>query len=85
MKRWDTTEVGGSTIEEYEWLGGIGPWDQRQPFTTVWGGLEENFVGIDEFVQLCQRVGAEPLVTQQFSDAMSHLCRIAVMHQRLCR
>ena len=53
---------GGSTIEGYEWESGIGPWDQRQPFTTVWGGLEENFVGIDEFVQLCKRVGAEPLI-----------------------
>lgn len=53
---------GGSTIEAYDWLGGIGPWDKRKPFTTVWGGLEENFVGIDEFVQLCKRVGAEPLI-----------------------
>jgi|SRR5579875_3792975 len=53
---------GGSTIEDYEWEHGIGPWDQRQPFTTVWGGLEENFVGIDEFVQLCNHIGAEPLI-----------------------
>ena len=53
---------GGSTIEGYEWEHAIGPWDQRQPFTTVWGGLEENFVGIDEFIQLCHYVGAEPLI-----------------------
>ncbi len=53
---------GGSTIEDYEWERGIGPWDRRQPFTTVWGGLEENFVGIDEFIRLCRYVGAEPLV-----------------------
>ncbi|HEV2380828.1 MAG TPA: alpha-L-arabinofuranosidase C-terminal domain-containing protein [Terriglobia bacterium] len=53
---------GGSTTEDYDWQGGIGPWDQRQPFTTVWGGLEENFVGIDEFVALCRHVGAEPLI-----------------------
>ncbi|HUI42283.1 MAG TPA: alpha-L-arabinofuranosidase C-terminal domain-containing protein [Terriglobia bacterium] len=53
---------GGSTIEDYNWEGGVGPWDQRPPFTTVWGGLEENFVGLDEFVQLCKRVGAEPLI-----------------------
>jgi alpha-L-arabinofuranosidase len=53
---------GGSTIEDYEWERGIGPWDERQPFTTVWGGLEENFVGIDEFVQLCHYIGAEPLI-----------------------
>jgi alpha-N-arabinofuranosidase len=53
---------GGSTVENYEWKGGIGPWDQRQPFTTVWGDLEENFVGDDEFIQLCKYVGAEPLI-----------------------
>ena len=53
---------GGSTIENYEWKDGIGPWDQRQPFTTVWGGLEENFVGYDEFIRLCKYVGAEPLI-----------------------
>lgn len=53
---------GGSTTEDYNWEGGIGPWDERKPFTTVWGGLEENFVGIDEFVQLCKHVGAEPLI-----------------------
>jgi len=53
---------GGSTTEDYDWEGGVGPWDERKPFTTVWGGLEENFIGIDEFVQLCKHVGAEPLI-----------------------
>lgn len=53
---------GGSTTENYDWEGGVGPWDKRQPFTTVWGGLEENFVGIDEFVGLCKHIGAEPLI-----------------------
>jgi alpha-L-arabinofuranosidase len=58
---------GGSTIEDYEWERGIGPWDQRQPFTTVWGGLEENFVGIDEFVQLCNHISAEPLICMRWA------------------
>jgi alpha-L-arabinofuranosidase len=53
---------GGSTIEGYDWQAGLGPWDQRRPFTTTWGGLEENFVGIDEFVQLCRHLRAEPLL-----------------------
>jgi alpha-L-arabinofuranosidase len=53
---------GGSTTEEYEWDRAIGPWDDRLTFTTVWGGWEENFVGIDEFVRLCEYIGAEPLV-----------------------
>ena len=58
---------GGSTTEGYEWQADIGPWDRRQPFTTVWGGLEENFVGIDEFIQLCKHVGAEPLICVRWS------------------
>lgn len=53
---------GGSTTEEYEWDRAIGPWDDRLTFTTVWGGWEENFVGIDEFVRLCDYIGAEPLI-----------------------
>jgi alpha-L-arabinofuranosidase len=53
---------GGSTTEAYEWDRAIGPWDDRLTFTTVWGGWEENFVGLDEFVRLCEFVGAEPLI-----------------------
>lgn len=53
---------GGSTVLDYDWLKGIGPWDRRAPFTTCWGGLESNIVGPEEFVQLCRAVGAEPLL-----------------------
>jgi alpha-N-arabinofuranosidase len=53
---------GGTAIESYEWDRSIGPWDQRVPFTTWWGDLEPNFVGEEEFVQLCRLVGAEPLI-----------------------
>ncbi len=53
---------GGSTIEAYEWDKAIGPWDGRAGFSTIWGGWEENFVGIDEFIRLCEYVGAEPLI-----------------------
>ena len=54
---------GGSALETYEWDQCLGPWDTRAPFVqTYWGGIEENFVGVEEFVQLCQVVGAEPLV-----------------------
>jgi alpha-N-arabinofuranosidase len=53
---------GGTSVEGYEWEGTIGDWDARVPFTTYWGGLEPNFVGLDEFVQLCQYVGADPLI-----------------------
>jgi alpha-N-arabinofuranosidase len=53
---------GGSATEGFEWDRAIGNWDARSPFPTVWGGLEPNFVGIEEFVELCRLVGAEPLI-----------------------
>jgi alpha-L-arabinofuranosidase len=53
---------GGTAVEGFEWDQAIGNWDRRAPFTTYWGGLEPNFVGIEEFVQLCRLVGAEPMI-----------------------
>ena len=58
---------GGTSIEGLEWEQTVGPWDARVPFTTYWGGLEPNFVGLDEFVQLCRLVGAEPLICVRWS------------------
>ena len=59
---------GGSMIEAYEWQKSIGPWDARVPYATgPWGGLEPNFVGIEEFVQLTRYVGAEPLICVRWS------------------
>ena len=54
---------GGSAMETYEWDQCLGDPDRRAPFPqTYWGGIEENFVGVEEFVALCQAVGAEPLI-----------------------
>jgi alpha-L-arabinofuranosidase len=54
---------GGSTIEFFDWTQTIGPWDSRVLYPDdPWGGLQENFVGLEEFVQLVQYIGAEPLI-----------------------
>lgn len=53
---------GGTAVEGFEWDQAIGNWDRRAPFTTYWGGLEPNFVGIEEFVRLCRLVGGEPMI-----------------------
>ncbi len=58
---------GGSAMEVYDWTACIGPWDKRAPYTTMWGGLEANFVGPEEFVQFCRLVGAEPLICIRWS------------------
>ncbi len=58
---------GGSTTEGFDWTDTIGDPTRRVPFTTCWGGLEPGNAGLEEFVQLCQWVGAEPLICVRFT------------------
>ena len=58
---------GGSTTEGFEWTDTIGDPARRVPFTTYWGGLEPGNAGLEEFIQLCQWVGAEPLICIRFT------------------
>jgi alpha-L-arabinofuranosidase len=54
---------GGSTLEVFEWDKCLGDWDLRAPYVTEpWGGLDPNFVGVEEFIQLTRYVNAEPLI-----------------------
>src|SRR5262249_10254505 len=64
MMRW-----GGIFADFYRWREGVGPRDSR-PFmlNLLWGGLESNQVGTSEFVDLCRRVGAEPLICVNFES-----------------
>jgi alpha-N-arabinofuranosidase len=62
---------GGSVIDpgHYKWKECVGPRDQRVPFhNAVWGRIDSNDVGIDEFLQFCEAVEAEPLVCISFWD-----------------
>ena len=58
---------GGSTTEGFDWTATIGDAAKRVPFTTCWGGLEPGNAGLEEFVQLCRWVGAEPLICVRFT------------------
>lgn len=62
---------GGSVCDPggYRWKNGIGDRDHRVPFpNVVWGRLDPNDVGIDEFCQFCELTGVEPLICLSFSD-----------------
>ena len=62
---------GGSACDpgEYRWKKGIGSRDRRTPFhNKVWGRIDPNDVGIDEFCQFCELTGVEPLICLSFSD-----------------
>jgi alpha-N-arabinofuranosidase len=58
---------GGSTIEGFDWKDTIGDPSKRVPFTTVWGGLEPGNEGLEEFLQLCKWVEAEPLICIRYT------------------
>ncbi len=58
---------GGITVEGFDWTATIGDAAKRVPFTTYWGGLEPGNAGLEEFVQLCHWVDAEPLICVRFS------------------
>jgi alpha-N-arabinofuranosidase len=54
---------GGCFASAYRWKDGIGPQHKRGPHPmNIWDDKEVNSFGTDEFVAMCRRVGAEPLI-----------------------
>jgi len=56
---------GGCFADEYHWLDGVGPPDQRpKMINTNWGGVvEDNSFGTHEFLDLCEQLGCDPYIT----------------------
>jgi alpha-N-arabinofuranosidase len=62
---------GGSTLDdpnlgEFEWKQAIGDPEKRRPLR-AWGGLQPAGAGLEEIVQFCRLVDAEPLICVRFS------------------
>jgi alpha-L-arabinofuranosidase len=62
---------GGSTLDDpnlgdFEWRDTIGDTGKRRPFR-AWGGLQPTGAGLEEFVQFCRLVDAEPLICVRFT------------------
>lgn len=54
---------GGCFVSFYDWERSVGDRDARAPMPSYyWGGLEENDVGLDEFMRLAELVGFEPQI-----------------------
>ena len=54
---------GGNFVSGYDWRDGIGDRDRRPPRKNpAWTGVEHNDVGLDEFIDFCREVGAEPMI-----------------------
>lgn len=56
---------GGCFADEYHWMDGIGPQENRPRMTnTNWGGtVEDNSFGTHEFLNFCELIGAEPYIS----------------------
>src|SRR4051812_29519117 len=64
MLRW-----GGLFSAYYRWREGIGPRTKRRPMhNLMWGGVETNQIGTDEFLDFCGLIGAEPLMCVNFES-----------------
>lgn len=55
---------GGCFADEYHWMDGIGPKENRKRMiNTHWGGVvEDNSFGTHEFFELCSQLGCEPYI-----------------------
>ena len=55
---------GGCFADEYHWMDGVGPREQRPTMiNTHWGGVtENNHFGTHEFLDLCEQIGCEPYI-----------------------
>lgn len=56
---------GGCFADEYHWMDGIGPSDERPKMqNNNWGGtIEDNSFGTHEFLNLCEMLGCEPYIS----------------------
>jgi len=56
---------GGCFADDYHWMDGIGPQEQRRVLVNNnWGGTEEdNSFGTHEFLNLCEMLGCEPYIS----------------------
>lgn len=55
---------GGCFADEYHWMDGIGPRNERPTMiNTHWGGVtENNAFGTHEFLELCKQLDCEPVI-----------------------
>ena len=54
---------GGNFVSSYHWEDGIGPKENRpKKFDFAWGASESNQFGTADFIKLCRKTGAEPLI-----------------------
>jgi alpha-N-arabinofuranosidase len=66
--RFGGSALDDSNLGDFHWQDTIGNPDHRTPFR-AWGGLQPVGPGLEEIVQFCRAVGAEPLICLRFTGS----------------
>jgi len=64
--RFGGSALDDSNLGEFDWRDTLGDPNKRKPFR-AWGGLQPTGPGLEEIVQFCRHVGAEPLICVRVS------------------
>lgn len=60
---------GGNVTSQYNWRDGIGPLAERTPrFNHAWQGMQPNFFGTTEYLELCEVADLTPEITVGWWD-----------------
>ncbi|MFC6825589.1 alpha-L-arabinofuranosidase [Halopelagius fulvigenes] len=60
---------GGNVTSQYNWRDGIGPLEERTPrFNHAWQGMQPNFFGTAEYLELCEVADLVPEITIGWHD-----------------
>jgi alpha-N-arabinofuranosidase len=56
---------GGNVAQNYRWMRGVGPRDQRPTWTNTawWNETQSSDFGTDEYLRFCKAVGTQPSIT----------------------
>jgi alpha-N-arabinofuranosidase len=65
---------GGCFADTYHWKDGVGPKKQRPSILNVWWGnvKEDNSFGTNEFLNMCELLGAEPYISGNVGSGTPH-------------
>ncbi|MBP8605552.1 MAG: family 43 glycosylhydrolase [Phycisphaerae bacterium] len=72
---------GGCYASAYFWKDGIGPQHQRRKYPiSLWDDQDTNSYGTDEFLRMCRRIGAEPLICVN-TGLLNGTCGVAIPYK----
>lgn len=72
---------GGCFASAYFWKDGIGPQEDRSKYAiNLWDDQDTNSYGTDEYLQMCEAIGAEPLIVVN-TGLLNGTCGVSIPYK----